>query len=511
MKTFTRDIFKLRPLDHQWEELRQRWNREAWGILWEQGTGKTKLIIDSAALLHAAGEIQSVLVVAPSDGDVHRNWIKREIPKHLPDWTARSIAYYTSSPRKAEREQLERVMRSKDHSLRILSINGEALLGDKGYDTAELFMRAFSPCLMVIDESNRVMKNPATKRTKAISSLRRDSSLRRILTGTAITQSPADAWSQFMFLDSSIFSPSYYAFRAHYCEMLPAHHPLVRNIMAKNPRLRATPQVQAHTPDGRPIYKNLDELSQILSQWSSRVEKRDCLDLPEKVYQSYTVTLSKNQSEVYRQLDRELMAVIGETTVVTPLVITKMMKLQEVLGGFLHVDGNVQWLEKELTAVPRYRVLLELLEEEIAPQARVVIWARFVPEVKALAGLLREKFGQHSVVEFHGEIKKDARSAAIDSFQDTSSPVRFFIGQTATGGIGNTLTAASYVVFFSNDFSYDHRIQAEDRVHRYGLSHPVTYIDLEVEGALDSKILSALQNKEDVATAVMSNMKGTRA
>ena len=107
---------------------------------------------------------------------------------------------------------------------------------------------------------------------------------------------------------------------------------------------------------------------------------------------------------------------------------------------------------------------------------------------------LSKKFGQESVVTFYGNTSSEQRTEAIDRFQNDPK-CRFFIGNPATGGMGITLTKAGVVVYYSNSYNAEHRVQSEDRAHRIGQAQKVTYIDFVAEKTIDEKILEALGTK----------------
>ena len=120
----------------------------------------------------------------------------------------------------------------------------------------------------------------------------------------------------------------------------------------------------------------------------------------------------------------------------------------------------------------------------------------------AIEDAIRKEYGKESAVSYHGGVDKDDRDINMDTFQDPNSGVRFFIGQQHSGGYGLTLHAATTVIYFSNDFSLEARLQSEDRAHRIGQHHPVLYIDLECLGTIDTKIIHALRDKKSLADLI---------
>jgi SNF2 family DNA or RNA helicase len=108
-----------------------------------------------------------------------------------------------------------------------------------------------------------------------------------------------------------------------------------------------------------------------------------------------------------------------------------------------------------------------------------------------------------SVGTYYGETDEEERRRVLDRFQDPESEMRFFVGNPSTGGYGLTLTAASVVVYYSNSFDLEKRLQSEDRAHRIGQTRNVTYIDLITPKTVDEKIVKALRGKIDIATQVL--------
>ncbi len=104
---------------------------------------------------------------------------------------------------------------------------------------------------------------------------------------------------------------------------------------------------------------------------------------------------------------------------------------------------------------------------------------------------------------YYGDTEQDARQEIVNDFQDVENPLRFFVGQPRTGGYGITLTAANTVIYYSNSYDLEIRLQSEDRAHRIGQTNKVTYIDLVSPNTIDEKILQALRSKIDIAGQVL--------
>lgn len=250
-------LFKTKPYKHQLDCLKRFGGAEYFALLAEMGTGKTWIIINNAAELWRQKRCDAVLVFAPNG--VHSNWIRIEIPTHMPDDVPYLAAAWSAALRKDEVAAIEGLyVRRGDHPLRIFTVNWEALATKKGQEAVERYIRCTRNLMMVCDESDSA-KNPSAKRTKYLMKIKDTARWRRIMSGTVINNSPFDLYSQFNFLHPSILrTTSFFTFKAQYAEMMPAYNPMIQAIRKKCGRV---PQIVQRGAGGRPRYKNLDKLS----------------------------------------------------------------------------------------------------------------------------------------------------------------------------------------------------------------------------------------------------------
>jgi SNF2 family DNA or RNA helicase len=465
--------FKTKPYAHQAKAWDMSKEKDEFGLFMEMGTGKTKVAIDSIAYLYDSGRINSVLIVAPKG--VYMNWVTKEIPTHLPDHVRYVMASWHAAPKKAEQQALDHVMSQSD-DLRILVMNVEAFSTERGTKFASLFMDIGGRVAMVVDESTAI-KNPAAARTKNVIKVGMKAKYKRILTGTPVTRSPLDLYSQCQFLNPHLLGfSSYYTFRNRYAIMV--------DIKAGN---RSFKKIVG--------FKQLEELTKLLQRFSYRVKKADCLDLPDKVYQYRYVELSKEQKQIYKQLSDTAIASLQGKAITVDNVLTEILRLHQITcGHFKSDDGTV-------VDVPNNRLdeLMDVLEEA---GDKVIIWATYVQDIKKITEKLAEVYGPESVVTYYGATSTDDRSDAVKRFQDDPN-TRFFIGNPSTGGYGLTLTAASTVVYYSNSYNLEYREQSEDRAHRIGQTKSVNYVDLCTQGTIDEKIIKALRAKKNIAAQVL--------
>ena len=468
--------FETEPYDHQRLVFNESWRRPFHAWFLEMGTGKTKVALDNAAALFEAGEIDSVLIIAPKG--VYDNWTFREIPTHLPARVETLLVRWQPNKTKGFEAQMLELVQRTDKRLRILVMNVEALSTKKGAMAAFLYLENHPKNMVIVDESTTI-KNRKAARTSNILKCGRLAKFRRILTGSPITKSPMDLFSQCEFLSrEALGHKSYYGFQQRYAE-----------VQRRTLGHRSFQEITG--------YRRLDELGEKLGAFSHRILKEDCLDLPEKVYVQRNVDLSDEQERVYKEMKKFALAQMdaGELATTTS-ILTQIMRLQQIVCGFLPSD------EDGIKTLPNNR-LSELLDTVEEVQGKAIIWAAWVHNVQEITEALRRRFGPESAASFYGETPQDERQETVDRFQDPDSPLRFFVGTPRTGGYGLTLTAANTVIYYANNYDLEIRLQSEDRAHRIGQEKSVTYIDIVAEGTIDEKILDALRAKSDIASTVL--------
>jgi len=355
-------------------------------------------------------------------------------------------------------------------------MNVEAFSTKKGLDFAAKFLSCHET-MVAIDESTTI-KNPGAKRTKNILRLSKMCKYRRILTGSPVTKSPLDLYTQCYFLDSFLLDhSSYYTFRTRYALMKTANF------------------------GGRSVnivvgYHNLDELSEKLKPFSYRVLKDDCLDLPKKTFMKRIIQLTPEQSKVYQQMKKMALAELNGKMTTTVNVITQLMRMQQITcGHFKADDGTTQEIKNN-----RITELIDTVDEI---QGKAVIWAHWRNDIETIVKHLKKEYGDNSVVTYYGDTTTEERQTAIKKMQNPESPVRFLVGTPQTGGYGITLTGASTMIYYSNGYDLEKRQQSEARIDRIGQEKPMTYIDIIAEGTVDEKIVKSLKKKVNIASEVM--------
>lgn len=474
--------FKTKPFDHQLRIFMESRDRKEYALFCEAGTGKTKMLIDTAGWLWAQGKIDGMLIISPNG--VHRQWVEEQMPIHMPDFVG------CLAPHAWKVGRISDEMFGPTHLLRTLSMNFESLVSEAGRLVAERFLGS-GRMMMIIDESHRI-KNPSAKITKVCIQLSRKALYRRIATGTPVAKGLEDKFSQMLFLSPFILGfNSFYSFRNNYCVLGGYEN---RQIIG---------------------YRNIEQFQARVAPHAARVRKRDCLDLPPKIggidhpdgpLKRY-VELTPEQKRHYDRLKTELMTELSDGSIVeTALAIQKLIRLQQVIQGHLpREDGTL-----ELIPSNRVKVCQELVEEA---SGKVVIWTRFRHDVE----MLRAAFGDRAVVIQGGQAKENAQSVAL--FTDKDSGKDVLIANQAAGGTGLNLTVADItadmigsnyvtdVIYYANSFASIDRWQSEERTYRIGTVFPVTYTDIVARGTMDTAILANLRRKKNISALALGELE----
>lgn len=446
----------------------------------EMGSGKSKVIIDNAGMLYMKGAIDSLVIIAPKG--CYANWAKKEIPQHMSSAVPYTVQLWDSAMSKGSRVAfLEHMKRPCGNRLNILVINIESIVSSKAADDAlKAFLKHTNKTMGVIDESTCI-KTPTSKSTRRMLHLSDKFHVRRIATGSPITNKPFDLYPQCQFLQKgSLGYPNFSRFKNQYATF-------------------KTIPIAGRTISIPDKFINLDELAERIKPFSYRVQKKDCLDLPDKIYQTRYVELSPEQRRVYKQLKAERFAEIEGKEMTTQIALTTLLRLHQVICGCYKTDdGEVGRFKPN----PRINSLMELIPELTG---KTIIFANYIDNIEEIIGELKNEYGDKSVVSYYGATSTADRTAAIKSFEDVNSEVRFFVGNTQAAGRGITLVAAENVVYYSNNYSLELRQQSEDRAHRPGQTKHVNYIDLVAMGTLDSRIVKALLSKRDIAQEILQD------
>jgi SNF2 family DNA or RNA helicase len=467
---------KLTPFNHQRDILERTAFEPAFGLLWEQGTGKTKPIIDTAAVLFAYKKIDAVLVVAPNS--VHRNWVSDELPAHLPDFIRPKVRTHIYRPASAKaqwhKSDLQELI--KHEGLAWLTMSYDALMTDPGKTFVWKFLQK-RRVLYVLDESARI-KSPNTKRSIRAVASARHAPYRRILTGTPIANGPFDIYQQMKFLDEDFWRRQGFggieAFKAEF------------GVFKKGYNYSQSQEFESLVG-----YKNLSKLHEMIKPMTSRVLKEEVLDLPPKLYSKLNFEMSKEQQKAYTELRDEMKTWLDGEKITAALAVTRLLRLQQIASGYLpsmEEDEPHHVFPKN----PRLELMKELTDD--CPH-QAIIWCRFRMDVDLIIDMLGKK-----AVRFDGKLDEEERDVSKLAFQ--RGDAQFFVGNPSVGGEGLTLIQAKTEFYYTNSFKLVERLQSEDRAHRIGQDTPVNIIDIMAADSVDSHIVGALRRKLDIASQI---------
>lgn len=432
-------------------------------LLMDMGLGKSLTAIAITGQLFNDKKIERVLVICPTS--IIGVWLE-EFKKFADfDYCIEAIIGTTMSKRKDKLKLLCHKI-----GLKVAIINYEATW------RMEKELNTYKPDVIICDESQKI-KNPSASQSKTIHRLGVKAKYKIILTGTPVQNSPMDVFSQWKFLDPNIFGLSFYAFRNHYAVMGGYYnHQILR-------------------------YKNMDELTSKAHSVAYRITKEEALDLPEQIFLNRYCELEPTARKIYDTVVKESYAELMDGEITATNVLTKLMRLSQIAGGHVKDDeGRMQVISKS-----KLNELRDIMEDVIIDnKKKLVIFARFIPEIESIKSLAREMDIRYSYIT--GEIKTEERSEMCSKFQNDNN-IKLFIAQIQTAGLGITLTAADTAVFYSLDFNYANYSQAIARTHRIGQKNTCTYINLIATETVDEKILKALESKQDIAKNIVDNWR----
>jgi len=482
------------PFMHQRVAVEAAYGAEYFAHLCEMGTGKTKMVIDEClnyVLRMEAKQILKVVIVCPKSLMI--NWA-REIPMNIPT----DLFYMSIVQLKGELNSIDTMMEAFSEPTRvkffIVSYDSAASMLDQ--------LTLLRPTMLVCDESHYI-KNSESKRFKAIRKLAEVCAMRRILTGTPVSNTVLDVWSQFEILRAGALGFNTFAgFKREYC-----------NIEKAGPFEKITG------------HKNIDKLKENMSRMSFIVRKDQCLDLPDCMYDTHYVDMPEKMAEIYNQFSNEFCAILDDGSEInTEFIIVQMLRLSQICCGVVgatekftdgtmiaDLDGNEMEEEKfrtKMVCIPgadlKMNEMLDDVKQVVEQGSKVIIWSRFRFDNKILQARLNDMGIWNGI--YDGGVNERDRQLLVDAFNNDDD-MKVIIANTGSGGVGLTLlgtkTCPCHTAFFySNDFSYGKRQQAEARNHRIGQVNKVLYRDYVYRGTIEEYICHKLQKKKDLSEAV---------
>ena len=462
----------LKPFEHQLEGLAFGISYPNVGLLYDMGTGKTRIAIDIVRYRKQANpEIQKVLTVCPIS--TFNGWTN-QIEKFS---EYKSIVIYGT-----KNQRIYQIEKFKNEDITFGVINYAALPLFLNY-LAEVNLS-----IIIYDESARYIKNPFSNRSRASFNISRLPSVRHrlMLTGTPISNYPLDVWSQFYATDlGKTFGDSFFAFRGYFFN---------KTEIAGHDKFLLK-------------WDRAEVLKKKIFTICIRKKKEECLDLPEKIFDVMMVEMSYSLSKIYNSVKKKVIEEILEdgSTKSNPInILTKLIRLQQVTAGFLIEETGGPIIP--LKETPKLDALIEDTELIIDAEESVVIWCRFRESIRLISERLKDLNIKYIIM--HGGTK-DKGKAWGDFQKDKTIPV--FIGQQESGGIGIELfkleSKAKYqhTRFYEHVWQFDVRDQAIDRIHRIGQESICIYKDLIVKDTIDQKIFQVNLEKKMISEILIDN------
>jgi hypothetical protein len=501
----------------------------AYALWWEMGTGKSRAALDTAMALYDAGAINAMLLLAPSL--LHRNFVEREVPKHLDDGFLEDVSTFAWNTARSKTKTFQNAAADflkPSPKFKILGLSYDGLMTEDGRALAKSFLTS-TRSLYVLDESGRIKDIKADRSVRVLGSAP-FAPFRRIMTGTPVSNAPWDVYTQIKFLDKDFWKPhgldSPEAMKAAFGEWEKTAKRVPPAMMNRNRSLQVyyakenipselrtqfvdkgngtvlqmIPKLKSDM-DGRPRYKNLIQLRDILAPIRSRVLKSDVLDLPPKLYSRLDFDLSPAQRRCYDQLQKMGFALVGDRQCSASLALTVLLRLQQIACGYLVTDiedGEEDPVVVPMVPNPRIDLLKEVID---GVNHQGIIWARFSQDITAIIEALR-KAGK-TCVRYDGRISEDECFANEEAFH--RGDAQWFVSNQAKGGEGLTLNEAKTMIYYSNSFKLTERLQSEDRAHRFGQTSSVNVIDLFARGTMEERLINNLIGKFDVASIVVGD------
>lgn len=457
------------------------------GLLFEMGCGKTLTAIAITGAAFLKGKVKRLLIVAPAS--VVPVW-----PKEFKDFA--DYDYVVKTMQGTARKKVQEIESlitaeryAKTPAVYVAVINYESVwrTSDKAAESVFDAIAAWKPDMIICDESQRIKSNTA-QQSKAMHKLGDIAKYKLILSGTPIQNSAMDMWSQYRFLDTKVFGDNFYKFRARY------------GVMGGF--------------NGKQVVgtRDIDILTEKAHSIAYRVTKGEALDLPEQTFENREIEMTPKEKKLYNEIKKECFSEIDGGTITAAMITTRLLRLQQITGGFAQFDDSAQPTQ---IGNGKLKALEDIVDDYVVDGSKkLVVFARFVPEIKAICAMLDKKkipnsSGGTKAMRYSriwGEIPLPERGEQVRAFQQEDD-VRVFVAQIDTAGLGITLTAADTAVYYSLNYNYAAYEQSLARIHRIGQKNNCTYIHLVCPGTVDIQILRALRKKEDLAKSIVDNWR----
>ena len=464
--------FKSKPFEHQRRGLKRLWKQGSGALFWEPGTGKTKTALDFAAALYLKGDVERVLILCPINA--MQVW-PDQMEKHL------GVMQSTLTPQGKVIEKAEQIREEvewygeRKAPLRFIILNYDAVIKrDKDWVIMKA-LEEYDADLLILDESQKV-KSATTKRSKAAHRLGVRARQVCLLSGTPVSKNYLDLYSQIKVIDPLIW-----------------RDPAKGDAMSWTRFRYRYGMWGGYTGYELRGYQNLDDLQDRYRPWISTARKEDCLDLPPVTDEVIPIILNKSARAAYDSMAEDGMVVWKRHLIDAPIVLTKLLRLQEMTGGGVHDEtGDVVDFQMD-----KMDVLKSLLDDLKEAQQKVIVFARFKWEMNAMKGLVD--------MAIRGGVSHKERKEIVQSFRRSKEPKVLLIQIAAGEALDGLQDSCSHAVFYSTDYSWDHYVQARGRLDRQGQETPVTFYHLHMVNTIDKLVWQALRDKKNLEKLVMDD------
>jgi len=462
------------PLDHQKDEFVNHRDDLMRGLLWDPGTGKSKVGIDKMAYLYMTGKIDAVIIMAKK-GE-YTNWKNVELPEHMPPSVEYDCEIYRSGLKEFEKQRLRDLVKPSNR-LRILNINAESMLHEGGL-VAKAFAKSRRTGLMFILDESTLAKNHKSARSKEVYKLATFAKYRMIMTGTFATHSPMDVWGQSLVLGGNLGTTSFFSFKSTYCIEEPQYF-----------GQRTFKKVVG--------YRDLDKLNAKIKTFASIKTREECFDLPPKIYKKVAIELTDEQADMYESMRDMALAEFGENVVVEATSAMDIVsKLDQIAVGQLKLeDGSFRILKNN-----RVESVLTRLEDT---NSKGIIWCNYRGMLEHLYEQIRINFGVDKVARYYGGVPDGEREKAVADFQSPESGLQWIVANQQSLGYGRTLIQGRENHYVSNGYNLEHRLQSEDRTMRLGQTESVLYYDYYAPKTVNEKIYVNLRGKKSMMAEIL--------
>jgi len=471
--------FKTKPYGHQKEclgKLLHEW--EGSGALFlEPGLGKSWIFINHAGALHHYEGIRRVLYVGPRGV---LSTIAEQIEEHL--WDEIPCTVRILRGRMKQKVQGITELNGRKKRLRFILVNYESVWRKP----LKRAIKKWRPQLIIADESHKI-KRYGAKQTRGMLNLARSADYRVISTGTAVTRNHLDIREQWRFMlgnDDDNLPNEHWKYIEDFRHRYASQDMYGRVRKVKRPK----------------------EMRRIIRSRGYIGLKDECLDLPEKTFETVYVDLEPKAKRIYQEMATQMVAKLEEAKesddpmlATASIVLVMRLRLSQITSGFVkNEDGEEIDIGSE-----KNEATAELVDTIVSEnQRKLIIFYRFRREGAQLANMLTNSGVSWAKIE--GGLDDEERDQIRKDFQGTDDP-QVLLSNIQVGGLGITLTAAREMVFFNIPQGLDHYIQAQDRIHRIGQEHKVTYYHIIGRGTIDEESLTALERKKDIADIILEN------